>query len=481
MKTFRPFPIVFLSLVLIFSACKSSKIIEYPEDLDLPSTFQIDGDTLSSSALLSWESFFEDQNLKDLIRFALDNNQNNLITLENIKVARAYFRQAKVGRLPEFNLFAGSSLTKFGEYTMDGVGNFDSNLSGNIPDEKRIPDPYEDFILGADFNWEVDIWGKFKNRKKAALARYIASEEMANHTKTWLISEIAQAYYLLTGLDEELIILHESIELQELAVLLSKDLKLSGRENQLAVDQFEALTLNSKALLIEKQRELRTAEINLSKLLGNYSLEHERSMLDEIYQGPKVVSLGLPASLLAYRPDVRMAEKELQATKADVQAAQADFFPSLNLGGFVGFNAFDFSRLFLMPASGIYQIGAGLTAPVFNRNRIKAAFEIANTQQRIAWYEYEQTVLTSYLEVLDILNQFDTYENQVKLKADEVEVQKRSIENSNIMFSVGYANYLEVINAQSRALLSQLELIELKTAQLQTKVKLYQALGGGWI
>lgn len=104
-----------------------------------------------------------------------------------------------------------------------------------------------------------------------------------------------------------------------------------------------------------------------------------------------------------------------------------------------------------------------------------------NYSQKIAYLDYEQTVFKSYLEILNLINEFKTYDEQLQLKSYEVEVQKRSVENSNVMFRVGYADYLEVLNAQSRALQSEIELIAIKKEQLQTNVRLYVALGGGWM
>ncbi len=474
--------IIFAFAFLILQGCKTSNVSRSPESLQIPENFESTQSEVGNSvALLHWEEFFEDDVLKNLISIALENNQDNLKTLERIKIAKASYRVAKAGWLPEISGIAGASERRFSEFTMDGVGNADANLSPNVPEDRRIPDPYRDFIVGAGFNWEVDVWGKYKNLRKAASARYLASEEMANHVKTWLISEIAVGYYQLIGLDAEIRILEDYIKLQESAFDLSKDLKTSGKENQLAVDQFEALLLNSKSLFIEKQRDLRSAELYLTSLLGIYELDHERTSLENALEIPELVKVGLPAELLMYRPDIRIAERELLAAQADVNAARAAFFPNFNLFGMAGFNAFDFGKLFFSPASAIYQFGAGLTAPIFNRNQIKMGFETANAAQQIAWYEYEQTVLKSYLEVLDLVNQFEAYQMQVQLKTNEVEVQKRSVDNSNIMFSVGYANYLEVLNAQSRALISEIELVELKIGKLQTNVKLFKALGGGWI
>ncbi|MBW3469407.1 TolC family protein [Arthrospiribacter ruber] len=472
-----------LLLVHLLASCKVAEV--YTPQLEvLPGNYlneSLEAESSLNVAMINWEIYFEDPNLKSLIRVALENNQDNLKTLERIRIARANLGIARGGLLPEINGIAGAMSRRFGEYTMDGVGNTDSNLSPTVPEDKLIPDPYRDFILGAQFNWEIDVWGKLKNRKRAAFERYLASEEMANHVKTWLIGEVVMHYYQLVALDEELRILTSNIELQEKAVNLSKDLKESGKENQLAVDQFEALMLNSKALLIERQRELRTTELQLTRLMGGYAMEHERTVLDTAFENSELVAFGLPADLLRMRPDIRMAERELIASKADLNAARAAFFPSINLGGMAGFNAFDFGKLFFSPASMVYQLGAGLTAPVFNRNRIRMEMETAKASQKIAFLEYEQTVFKSYLEILNLINEFRTYDEQLQLKSYEVEVQKRSVDNSNIMFRVGYADYLEVLNAQSRALQSEIELIELKKSQLQTNVKIYLALGGGWM
>lgn len=474
-------PGLFLMAWLVVS-CKTAELTLQDTETDLPESFESGQlpQAEPSSAILHWQSFFEDEYLKDLIQVALDNNQDNLKTLERIRIARANYRVAKGGLLPEVNALAGASARRFGEFTMDGVGNADSNLSPSVPEDKKIPDPYRDFIIGAQFNWEIDVWSKLRNRKKAAFARFLASEEMVNTIKTWLIGEVSQQYYELVALDEEIRILEANIELQEFAVNLSRDLKESGKENQLAVDQFEALMLNSKAQLVDRKRELRTSELQMAQLLGVYDFEHVRLTMDEVFGIPDLMDIGLPVELLAFRPDIRTAERELLATKAEVDAARAAFFPSIQLGGMVGYNAFDFSRLFFNPASAVYQLGAGLVAPLFNRNQIRMDFEAANASKKIAYLDYEQTVFKSYLEVLNLVNEFTAFDEQLQLKTYEVEVQKRSVENSNIMFRVGYADYLEVLNAQTRALASEIELIGLKKLQLQANVKLYRALGGGW-
>lgn len=470
----------FLGL-LAFSGCKSLNVTHPESDLQLPNQFsEEEADSTATLAQIAWQNYFADPRLRGLIGSALANNQDNLITLQRIKAARASMMRAKAGLLPEISGRAGAAQRKFGDFTMDGVGNFDTNLSEDLTEDQLIPDPYKDFIIGANFEWEIDVWGKLRNRKKAAAARYLASEEFSKSVRTWLISEVASTYYQLLALDAEIGILNENIRLQELALQLIVELKEGGRANQLAIDQFEALVLNSKSQLEAKLREQQSAEYEMTRLVGSIDIPLERIELDSAVERPRILEVGLPAQLLQYRPDVREAEFSLQATKFDVNAAKAAFYPSITLFGMAGFNAFEFSKLFFSPASTVYQFGAGLTAPIFNRRVIKTEFELAKTDQQIALLEYEKRTLNAYLEVLDLVNQIQTYDNQLKLKQYEVSVLERSVENSNTLFSVGYANYLEVINAQSRALESAIELAELKASRLQSHVQLYRALGGGW-
>ncbi|WP_215223458.1 TolC family protein [Echinicola shivajiensis] len=466
-----------LFTLLLAWSCKTGEIAQ-DQELTIPEDYGVIQDSVETIAEENWKMFFEDERLKRLISKALENNQDVLKTLERIRIANSQMKVGKLGMLPEISAIAGGSRKKFGDYTMDGVGNYDTNFSDNLSEDQKIPSPYKDYVLGAQFAWELDIWGKFANRKKAAVARWLATEQAANMIKTQLIANVAKLYYEMVGLDEEVIILSKNISYQEMAFNLSKDLKESGKETQLAVDQFEAQLLNSKSLLIQKERELRSVEIALMSLLGTYEDGLQRTTLSQVNFVPEIIQIGIPADLLQRRPDIRQAEMELEASKADVKVARAAFFPSLNLIGGVGFNAFDISKLFLSPASTFYQAGANLMAPIFNKGRIKASFEQAKASQKIAFLDYEQTVLNAYLEVLDMVNVYSTLDEQLTMKTDEVLVLRRSISNANTMFSVGYANYLDVINSQNRALEAELDYVGLKTQKLKSIVNLYRALGG---
>ncbi len=463
--------------------CKSQQELPLPKEIPLHYRIGEENITSDSSSLaaLHWSGFFQDENLASLIQIGLANNQDVLKTTERVRVARARMQAARLGRLPEFNVGLGAMRRRFGHYTMDGVGNDDSNLSPTVPEDRLIPSPYQDFMVGVDFSWEVDIWGKLNMQKKQALNRYLASEEMVNFTRTQLIAAISEHYYRVVGLEKEIQILQKNIALQEETFELGKSLKNSGEESQLSIDQFEGLMLNSLGLLKQKDREIQSARYQLFRLVGRYPFEWENSSLEEMDELPEVLALGVPAELLRYRPDVREAERELLAQQLEVDIAHTAFFPTVRLYGMGGFNAFELSKLFITPLSTVYQLAGGLTAPIFNRGRIQADYEMARASQKIALLDYEQTVQSGFLEVLDLVNGYEIIEEQVKIKDQEVLVQQRSVDNASTMFRLGYANYLDLINAQSRLLEAELEVVQLKVDQLANYAILYRALGGGWL
>nr|MBI1232864.1 efflux transporter outer membrane subunit [Cytophagales bacterium] len=465
---------------LLLSCNTAEHVMQRPDMPDTYTNEELKRDS-ANWAMVSWGAFFQDESLKALIQRGLANNQDVLKTLYRIQISQANLQQARLGRLPELNVQAGAGVNRFGEYTMDGVGNRDSNLSPTVPEDKMIPDPYRDFLIGIDFSWEVDIWGKLKMRKKQALLRFLESEEMLRFTQTNLIANIASNYFLIAGLEEEILILNKNISFQEAAFELGKSLKEAGQDSQLSLDQFEGLLLNSKGLLLQKNRELQQAKFNLAQLTGSYETNFTYASLSETESLPEVIAAGVPADLIRLRPDIRAAELNLQAQELEIGIVRTAFFPTLNLSGLVGYNAFDFSRLFLNPASAIYQVGGGLTAPIFNRKRIEAMYETAKAEQKIALYDFEQTVLQGYLEVMGLVNDYQYLADQISVKTEEVVVQQRSTENASTMFKIGYADYLDVINSQSRSLEAELDFVKLRVEQYQSYVELYRALGGGWI
>jgi len=290
---------------------------------------------------------------------------------------------------------------------------------------------------------------------------------------------VAQEYYTLLGIDQKKAVLEENIALQTLALEMSKIQKEGGKVTQLAVDQFEAQLLNTQTRLIRIEQSRRSTEANINSLLGRFPTAISR---DSIWHQSSIEPLNTtrPVMLLSIRPDIREKEYLISAAHADVNAARAAFYPALRLSGAAGFSAFDFSKLFLTPGSAAYGIGAGLTAPIFQRRQIKSLYAAANSKQKLAILEYEQTILQAYSEVYVVAGNDLNLSKQIAVKEKEVGIQKRAQINANELFSVGFASYLEVITAQRRLLDVELELTELKMEKLKNQAVLYRALGGGW-
>jgi outer membrane protein TolC len=190
--------------------------------------------------------------------------------------------------------------------------------------------------------------------------------------------------------------------------------------------------------------------------------------------------IGLPSDLLRFRPDVKQAELDLLAAKADVRSARAAFYPSLNITGTYGFQAFKTAYLFTSPQSTAYTLLGGLTAPLINRSAIKAEFRNAKASQIEAMYNYQKAVLNGYIEVYNELFSIRNLDSVYTLKNREVELLNQSIETSSELFRTGRANYLEIIITQQNALQARLDLVNLRKRQFDSSLNLYKALGGGW-
>lgn len=467
-------------LCLIFmSSCKVAAPVKMPAQLTAPTSFTGKVDT-SSIGYIPRKAFFTDPQLNTLIDEALANNLDVKIAIQHIEAARAELVSRRSLLLPTVGVGASAGVRKFGAYTMDGVGNFDTNFSENIGEDKRIPDPLPDYFLGLQSSWEIDIWGKLKNQKKAAYARFLASEKGRQLIITSLVAQIANLYYELLALDSELEIIRENISLQQRAVELVNVQKLAGRVTELAVQQFTAQLLNTKGLEAEIRQEIIEVENALNLLAGRYPQPILRGSPITDQALPNIILTGVPSELLRRRPDIGQAELALVAAKADVQATRAAFFPSLTINSFIGLQSFKAAFLFTTPESIAFNLLGGLSAPLLNRNQLKGIYKRATAEQMAAFYSYQQTVLIGFGEVVNSLKGIENFTEQSEFKKQEATMLQQAVASSNDLFVAGYATYLEVVTAQERVLEAELALTAVKKRQFAYLIQLYRALGGGW-
>jgi multidrug efflux system outer membrane protein len=445
------------------------------ENKAVPESFGNNKDTTNMSAV-QWRNFFTDKNLINLVDTALKNNLELMSTLQEVEIARNDIRFRHGALLPTVGVRAGAGVEKVGRYTSQGAG----DATTEIEPGRETPDPLTDFTIAAYANWEVDIWKKLHNAKKAAVTRYLSTVEGKNFVLTNLIAEVANSYYELLSLDNQLEIVRQNIELQNNALEIIKVQKEAARATELAVKKFEAEVLKSQSLEFDILQSIKETENKINFLLGRYPQEITRDKSSFASALP-VVSTGIPSQLLANRPDIKKAELELIAAKLDVKVARAEFYPSLGISAGVGLQAFKPTYLVkFFPESILYSLAADIAGPLINRNAIKAEFSNANARQLQAMYNYEQTILNAYFEVSNELSNIGNLEKSYDLKSKQVDALTRSIDVSNDLFKSARADYLEVLMTQRDALESKLDLIETKKEQLNAVVNIYRNLGGGW-
>lgn len=464
-----------LILLLIVAACKTpQKATQTDTGLTLPESYTNRSDTINSGDL-KWQSYFQDDNLKSLIQSAITNNFDVLSAVQKIEIAQNQFNLRQSQLLPNANVVAGAAQRKFGLFTMDGAGNASTNILPN----QVVPEHLRDFQMGLSTSWEADVWGKLKNSKKAAFARFSGSIAGKNAIQSMLIAEIATNYYELLALDNELDIINENIQIQQASLEIIKIKKEAGILNELAVKQFEGQVLNSRSFVLDLEQKIKVLENHLNFLCGRFPqpIIREKAQFNVMQ---RKLTAGIPSQLLKLRPDIAAVELDLIASKCDVKAAKAAFYPSFTITGNIGFQAFQSALLFQTPESFAYTILGGLTAPLLNRRAIKVQFNTAKVNQVEHLLKYQKTILNSYIEVANELSNIENLQKIYDLQNQEVYFYEKSVETANDLFRSGRATYLEVLTVQRTVLESKIDLLNTKKFQHQASVKLYKSLGGGW-
>lgn len=462
-------------LLMFYSACKIPAGICRAENKNVPMNYSGSDDT-SNLVTIKWSDYFNDPFLKALIDTALKNNQELNITLQEIEIARNEIRARKGEYLPFLGVKGSAGLDKVARYT--NIGAMEANTE--IKPGKEMPEPLPDYLLSTYATWEVDIWHKLHNAKRSATARCLATVEGKNFVITNLIAEVANSYYELLALDNELSIVKQNIDIQSNALEIVKLQKIAARVTELAVRKFEAEVFKTRSLQFDIQQEVTRTENRINFLLGRYPQPIPRNAGAFIDLIPVAVQAGIPSQLLGNRPDIKRAELELAAAKLDVKVAKADFYPSLGISASFGYRAFNPSYLIKTPESILYSLAGDLVAPLVNRNAIKAKYYNANAKQLQAVLGYERTVLNAYVQVAGQLAIISNLGKSFDLKSKQVQALTESIEISNDLFRSARADYMEVLLTQRDALESKFELIETKKKQMNAVVNVYQALGGGW-
>lgn len=464
-----------LGICLVVASCHPPALLQTTENRSVPDSYENSHDTTNISAI-QWRQFFTDPDLVNLIDTALMRNQELMITLQEIELAKndVLFRRGALS--PVIGARLGIGVEKVGRYTSQGAG----DKSAEIVPGQEVPEALTDITAALSASWEVDIWKKLRNAKKAAINRYLSSVEGKNFVLTNLVAEVANSYYELLALDNQLEIVRQTIGLQNNALGIVKVQKEATRVTELAVQKFQAEVLKSQSLEFDILQNIKETENKINLLLARYPQPIPRGNSNFLTLLPSAVNSGIPSQLLANRPDIKQAELDLAAAKLDVQVARAEFLPSFGISAALGFQAFKPSYLVRFPESLLYSLAGDLAGPLINKNAIRAEFYSANARQLQAMYNYERRILNAYLEVSTQLAKIDNVGKSLALKAQQVDVLSSSVNIANDLFKYARADYFEVLMTQRDALEAKLELVDTKKEQLNAVVNIYRDLGGGW-
>jgi len=258
-------------LTITSTACNVPVQLTQPSVItDLPATYYQARTDSNSIGATPWKLFFTDPILQQLIDTAITKNIDLLSVDQQIQISGTSLFLSKALTLPTLDAVINAQADRYAFYTINGIGNYDLNKSNNITKDMRIPSMVPDLMVGFRSQWEIDVWGKLKNMKKSAHAKYLASIQGKLFLQTNIVAEVAYHYYELLGLDYEIDIVRKNILLQQDALEIVKAQKLGGRVTELAVKQFEALVYRTKAIEFGVKQQIAETENKLNLLLGRY-------------------------------------------------------------------------------------------------------------------------------------------------------------------------------------------------------------------
>lgn len=442
----------------------------YPENLQGTNTPQ-------NSSQVGIVQFFNDPILARLIDQALAGNQELRILNEEVQIARNEIMARQGAYLPFASLRGDVGLEKHSRFTPLGAAERELEY---LPG-KHFPDPLPNFLLSLDFFWRMDIWRELRNLRDAAARRYLAATERRNYFVTRMVADIAENYYSLMALDKRLQTLDRTIQFQEQSLEVARARKAAGRGTELGVQRFLAEVRRNQSEKVILRQDIIEVENRINFLMGRFPQPVERDSTQFFELTVNALSAGLPPQLLQYRPDIRQAERELEAAGLDVTATRARFFPRLDLTGGIGYQAFNPKYLFWTPDAMIGNIAGELIVPLMNKKAIQADYKSANARQLESVYNYQRVILNAFTEVVNRMSMVQNYGRSIEIKMLQLQSLETSVEVARRLFQAARAEYIDVLFALRDLQEARMVLIETKRQQLSAAVNAYQALGGGLI
>jgi NodT family efflux transporter outer membrane factor (OMF) lipoprotein len=466
----KTYNILWLLIALLASACRISKDVKTPNAY-IPSAYRNSGTADTQTiANIHWQDFFPDETLRQLIDTALVRNFDMQLAVKNLEIAHQSLKQARMSLVPAVGLNVAASSTIPSKNSLNG------SLTSQFLGREHI----EDFSANIGISWEADIWGKVRNRKRSALATYLQTAEARKAVQTGIITMVAQSYYNLLMLDEQLKVAQRNVRLTDSTVRILQLQQEAGQVTALATQQAMAQQLVAAQLIPQLEQDIELVENNLSILTGSVPQRIERNAELDNLEIPASLPAGIPAQMVSNRPDVKSRELALTVANARVGLAKADFYPALNITATGGVNSFKASNWFNLPASLFGVVTGAIAQPLLQRRAIRTNYNIAKIEREKTVIEFKQSVLQAVSEVSGAMVKIEKLNEQYRAASNRAEVLQQATKNAQLLFQSGMANYLEVITAQSNSLQSELALANIKLAHLNAVTELYRAVGGGW-
>lgn len=408
----------------------------------------------SSIASLHWRELFTDPYLVTLIEQGLANNTDYLAAGLRVQEAEATLLSAKLAYLPSLALAPQGTL---------------SHLEGH-----KMTKAYS---LPATASWEIDLFGKLRNAKRQSQALLAQSKDYQQAVRSQLIAGIANTYYTLLMLDEQLRITEQTATSWGESARATHALMQAGKTNEAAVAQMEAAYAQVSASVLDLKDQINQVENSLSLLLAETPHRVQRGTLAG-QTWPSSLSVGFPVSLLANRPDVRAAERSLEQAFYATNQARAAFYPSITLSGSAGWTN-SAGGMISNPAQFVASAVGSLTQPLFAKGQLTGQLKIAKAKQEEASLNFQQTLLQAGTEVNEALVQYQTAQEKRDLFAQQVNALQTAYRSTSLLMEHGTTTYLEVLTAQQSLLSAQLTQVANEVTEIQSLIQLYQALGGG--
>jgi NodT family efflux transporter outer membrane factor (OMF) lipoprotein len=406
---------------------------------------------------LNWKQFFTDAHLRDLIATALANNRDLRVAVLNIQQARASYDIRRADQLPTVNVQGQISRAP-------NIANVESTT----------------YSVGLGLaSWEIDFFGRVRSLSEVALNQYLATEEGRNAAQATLVASVANAWLALAADEELLTLTTDTLKTREESLRLTRLRFENGASSEIDTRQAQSLYESARVTLAQLQRQ-RALDLNaLALLLGTpVPTDYRAGVSTDQLQLPDLPA-GVPAEVLAKRPDVRQAEQVLIAANANIGAARAAFFPRISLTAAAGVASSELNNLFQGGAFG-YSVTPALVLPIFDSGRNSANLESAKVGREIALAQYERAIQAAFRDVSDALAGRATYGDQLAAQSRVAEAEGARYRLARLRYENGVASYLDLLDAQRSLFAAQQGLVQTRLARLQNQVQLYRALGGGW-